>query len=87
MESVALEIDRLIATTSDESEKLPEAVRLPLADDVGEASYAVTIKPDEIIHVTGSGRMRVLDLVPVPEEDSPFTGFLNVEPEARGPPS
>lgn len=53
-----------------------------LADgtDVGEAPYAVVIKPDEIIHVAGGGRMRVLDLVPVPEPDSPLTGFLKVEP-------
>lgn len=32
VESVALEIDRLIETASDESEKLPEALRQPLAD-------------------------------------------------------
>jgi len=48
--------------------------------DVGEASYAVVIKPEEIIHVAGVGRMRVRALVPVPKEDSPFTGFLEVEP-------
>jgi hypothetical protein len=56
--------------------------RLFLADgtEVGEASYAVVIKPDEIIHVAGGGRMRVLDLVPVPEEDSHYSGFLKVEP-------
>jgi len=32
VESVALEIDRLIETASDESEKLPEALKMPLAE-------------------------------------------------------
>jgi hypothetical protein len=55
--------------------------RLFLADgtDVGEASYAVIIKLDEIIHVAGGGKMRVLDVVPVLEEESRYTGFLKVE--------
>ena len=38
------------------------------------------IKPDEIIQVTGGRRMRVLYLVPVPEEDSPYVGILKIEP-------
>ena len=59
--------------------------RLFLEDgtDVGEASYAVIIKPDELIHVDGGRRMRVLDLVAVPDEGSPYTGFLKVEEEGR----
>src|SRR5439155_15363068 len=32
VESVALEIDRLVATASDESEKLPEALKKPLGE-------------------------------------------------------
>jgi hypothetical protein len=40
--------------------------RLFLADgtDVGEATYALIIKPDEISHVAGGGRVSVLALVP-----------------------
>lgn len=49
--------------------------------DVGEASYAVPIKPDDVVHLAGGARMRVLDLVPMPEEDSLLTGLLKVEPE------
>jgi hypothetical protein len=49
--------------------------------EAGEAHYAVLIAPGETIW-TGDGRkLRVVDLVPVEEEDSPFTGFLKVEPE------
>jgi hypothetical protein len=58
------------------------AYRLFLSDgtDAGEASYAVPIKPDDVVHLGGGGRMRVLALVPVPvpEEDSPYSGFLEV---------
>jgi hypothetical protein len=49
-------------------------------DDAGEASYAVWITAGEAI-VTGGGRtLRVVDVVPVLEEDSPFVGFMMVEP-------
>ena len=42
-------------------------------------TYAVWIKPGEEI-LTGDGRnLRVLDVVPVDEDDSPFVGLLNVE--------
>jgi len=45
-----------------------------------EAHYAVLIEPGEIIW-TGDGReLRVVDVVPVEEDDSPFVGFLRVEP-------
>jgi hypothetical protein len=58
------------------------AYRLFLADgtDVGEASYAVVIRPDDVIHVERGGRMRVLAVVPVPEEESRYSGFLKVGP-------
>jgi hypothetical protein len=42
--------------------------------------YAVTIKNDEEI-LTGDGRqLRVLEVVPVLEDDSPFVGLLKVGP-------
>jgi hypothetical protein len=48
--------------------------------ECGEAHYAVLIEPGEIIW-TGDGRkLRVVDVVPVEEDDSPFVGFLRVEP-------
>ncbi len=48
--------------------------------DKGEAYYAVLIKPGETI-LTGDGRkLRVLDVVPVDEDDSPYVGLLKVEP-------
>ena len=48
--------------------------------DAGEAHYAVMIEPGETI-VLGAGRLvRVVDVVPVEEEDSPFVGLLRVEP-------
>jgi hypothetical protein len=48
--------------------------------DRGEAYYAVLIKPGETI-LTGDGRkLRVLDVVPVDEDDSPYVGLLKVEP-------
>jgi hypothetical protein len=49
-------------------------------DELGEATYAVWIKPGEMIHVGAGKRLRVLDVVPVEEEDSPFVGLLTVEP-------
>jgi hypothetical protein len=51
----------------------------PEGDESGEAMYAVLIGPGEEI-LTGDGRkLRVLDLVPVEEQDSPYVGFLTVE--------
>lgn len=55
--------------------------RLYLEDgtEAGEAHYAVMIRPGERIH-TGDGRnLRVFDVVPVGEEDSPHVGLLTVE--------
>ena len=52
----------------------------PDGDDLGEATYAMLIKPGgEILHGAGR-RYRVLDLVLFGEEDeSPFVGLLRVE--------
>jgi len=36
----------------------------PDGDDLGEATYAVMIKPGEEIHGSGGQRLRVLDVVP-----------------------
>ena len=52
----------------------------PDGDDLGEASYAVMIKPGEEILVGNGRRFRVLDVVAFEEEDeSPFAGLLQVE--------
>jgi hypothetical protein len=48
-------------------------------DDAGEAEYAVYIRPDDIIHALDGSKLRVLDLVVVSEEDSPYDGLLRVE--------
>lgn len=56
--------------------------RLHEADgsDAGEAHYAFLVKPGETI-ITGAGRkLRVLTVVPVTEEGSPYVGLLQVEP-------
>lgn len=48
--------------------------------DNGEAYYAALIKASETI-LTGDGhKLRVLDVVPVDEKDSPFVRLLRVEP-------
>ena len=53
----------------------------PDGDDLGEATYAMMIKPGEEIHRSAPAeRFRVLDVVPFEEEDeSPFVGLLQVE--------
>ncbi len=52
----------------------------PDGDDLGEATYAMMIKPGEEILVGNGRRFRVLDVVPFDEEDeSPFVGLLRVE--------
>ena len=51
--------------------------------DAGEVHYAFLVKPGETI-ITGAGRrLRVLDVVPVDEEDSPYVGLLRVTEHAR----
>jgi hypothetical protein len=56
--------------------------RMHFADgsDAGEATYAVMITPGEEVLVGNGKRLRVLDVVPFEDEDdSPFTGLLEVE--------
>lgn len=49
------------------------------APETGEAHYAVLIEPGENIW-TGAGRsVRVVDVVPVDEDGSPYIGLLKVE--------
>ena len=51
----------------------------PDGDDLGEATYAMQIKPGEEIHLDAGRRFRVVDIVPFEEEDeSPFVGLLQV---------
>jgi hypothetical protein len=47
--------------------------------EAGEALYAMHIKPGDVIIAAGTQRVRVFDLVPVEEEDSPYFGLLRVE--------
>jgi hypothetical protein len=56
--------------------------RLYLEDgsDAGEATYAQMIHLGDEIHIGAGQRFRILDVVPVDEEDeSPFVGMLQVE--------
>ncbi len=55
--------------------------RLHWADgeDAGEAEYAVNIRPGDLIHDRDGGKLRVLDLVPVEDEDAKYDGLLRVE--------
>jgi hypothetical protein len=49
-------------------------------DDLGEATYAMMIKPGEEIHLGAGRRFRIVDVVAFEEEDeSPFVGLLQVE--------
>jgi len=53
----------------------------PDEDELGEATYAVMIKPGEEIIGEGTQWFRVVDVVPFDEEDeSPFVGLLQGEP-------
>jgi len=48
--------------------------------EAGEAAYALTIQAGDLIWVSQPNRqLRVVDLVPVEEEESEYTGFLKVE--------
>jgi hypothetical protein len=53
----------------------------PDGDDLGEATYAVMIKPGEELFFEGGRRLRVLAVVPFEEEDegSPLVGLLQIE--------
>jgi hypothetical protein len=55
-------------------------VHSPDGDDLGEATYAMQIKPDEEIHLGAGRRCRVADVVPFEEPDElGFVGMLKVE--------
>ena len=55
----------------------------PDGDDLGEATYAMMIKPGEESHLAVGQRFRVLDVVSFDEADeSPFVGLLKVEASA-----
>jgi hypothetical protein len=56
-----------------------DRLHTPDGDDLGEATYAVVIKPGEEILVGNGRRFRVVDVVPIEDEDSPFVGLLQVE--------
>lgn len=47
--------------------------------EVGEAEYAVRIKPDEIVWALGKLRFRVIEVVQADEEGSQYEGLLQVE--------
>jgi hypothetical protein len=55
--------------------------RLHLADgsDVGQATYPSMVKVGELLFFGGGRQFRVLDVVPIDDEDSPFVGLLQVE--------
>ena len=48
-------------------------------DEIGEAHYAVLIQPGEEIIIGAGRKMRVLSVIAVEEEDSPYVGLLQVE--------
>ena len=55
-------------------------LNLPDGDDLGVATYAMMIHPDEEIIACSNQHFRVVDVVPFEEEDeSPFIGLLQVE--------
>jgi len=52
----------------------------PDGDDLGEATYAMMIKPGEEIHFRAGQRFRVLDVVPFEEPDElGIVGMLKIE--------
>ncbi len=52
----------------------------PDGDDLGDATYAMMIKPGEEIIAGKNEHFRVVDVVPFEEEDeSPFVELLQVE--------
>jgi hypothetical protein len=55
--------------------------RLHLTDgsDAVEVTYAVLVHPGEEILVGNGRRFRVVDVVPIEEEESPIVGLLQVE--------
>jgi hypothetical protein len=59
----------------------------PDGDDLGEATYAMVIKPGEEIHGNGGQRLRVVAVVQFDEEDeSPFVGTTTGRGDVASPP-
>jgi hypothetical protein len=77
-----LHLARLVRPLDQEVGMYRYRLRTEDGDELGEATYAEWINPGEMIHFAAGKRLRVLDVVPVEEEDSPFVGFLKVEPAA-----
>jgi hypothetical protein len=51
----------------------------PDGDDLGEATYAMMIKPGEEIIAGSNEHFRVVDVVRFEEDESPFVGMLKIE--------
>jgi hypothetical protein len=49
-------------------------------NEQGEAYYAVIIEAGDIIWADDRRKLRVVDVVPIDEEESPFVGLLKVAP-------
>jgi len=49
-------------------------------NEQGEAYYAVIIEASDIIWADDRRKLRVVDVVPIDEEESPFVGLLKVAP-------
>lgn len=47
--------------------------------DRGESSFAVLLQPGEMVPLGGGRRMRIVAVIPVEEDDSPYVGLLQVE--------
>jgi hypothetical protein len=47
--------------------------------DAGEASYAAPIRPGNVIWTPDNIEVRVLEMLPIEDEESPFAGALRVE--------
>lgn len=51
----------------------------PAGDDLGEATYLSMVKIGELLLFGGGRRFRVVDVVPIEDEDSRLAGLLQVE--------
>ena len=48
--------------------------------EAGDAAYADNVNPGEVVLMGSGQRLRVLELNPVDEDDSPYVGLLKVAP-------
>lgn len=51
----------------------------PDGSEAGDTAYMDNVNPGEVVLIGRGLRLRVLDVVPVDEEDSPYTALLKVE--------